>query len=71
MDDDDKMLALCEIMEKAHALAECAWPRDGEGKSDMPEAGLHAIMDIQTAACRALDLPEDTPLMTGDPTIDL
>jgi hypothetical protein len=69
--DREKLRSLCEIMAKTHALAEVAWPRDGEGRSDMPQEGLWAIMDVQTAASAALGLPEDLDLMTGDPTVDL
>jgi len=70
-DDSEKLRALCSIMASAHALAEVAWPRDDCGVSAMPEAGLHAIMDIQSAASAALGLPEDLDLMTGDPLTDL
>ena len=71
MTQDDKKRKLCAIMAKAHALAELAWPRNDEGVSDMPIEGLHMIMDIQTEASKALGLPENLDLMTGDPLIDL
>jgi hypothetical protein len=48
-----------------------AWPRDGEGRSAMPNEGLLAIINIQQEASKALGLPEDLDLMTGDPLIDL
>jgi hypothetical protein len=67
----DPKRALCAIMSKVHALAEIAWPRDGEGRSAMPEAGMLAIIDCQEAAAKALGLPEDLDLMTGDALIDL
>jgi hypothetical protein len=69
--DTDKKRALCAIMAKVHALAETAWPRDGVGRSSMPLAGEHAIIDVQEAAAKALGLPEDLDLMTGDPVTDL
>ena len=68
--DRAKLEALCSIMEAAHALAEIAWPRDGCGRSEMPDEGLRAIIDIQQRASLALGLPEDLPLMTGDPQYD-
>lgn len=71
MDDDDKKRALCEIMARVHALAETAWPRDSRGVSEMPVEGELAIIDCQQAAAKALGLPEDLDLMTGDPVIDL
>jgi hypothetical protein len=71
MPDQEKLRSLCEIMEKVHALAECAWPRDASGLSEMPEQGLRAIIDVQVAASVALGLPGDLDLMTGDPLIDL
>ncbi len=71
MDAYGKKLALCSIMGKVHALAETAWPRDGRGVSAMPIAAERAIIDIQEAAAKALGLPEDLDLMTGDPVTDL
>jgi hypothetical protein len=62
MDATGKKFALREIMAKVNALAEIAWP------DTTPEAGLHAIMDIQTAAEKALGLPA-LDLTTGDPRI--
>jgi hypothetical protein len=70
-DDHMKKLALCEIMEKVHALAEIAWPRDGCGVSKMPDEALRAIMDVQASAGAAIGLPDNVPLMTGDPMIDV
>jgi hypothetical protein len=49
-------------MAKVNALAEVAWP------DTTPEAGLHAIMDVQTAVEKALGLPP-LDLTTGDPRI--
>jgi len=69
--DREKLRALCGIMERVHALADFAWPRDPCGVSAMTDEGLRLIMDIQTAASVALDLPVDLPLMTGDPLTDL
>ena len=66
----DQIAALREIMAKAHALAEIAWPRDALGASAMPDAGLLALVDIQIEAAKALGLPADLDLMTGDPMID-
>jgi hypothetical protein len=37
----------------------------------MPNEGLLAIINIQQEASKALGLPEDLDLMTGDPLIDL
>lgn len=62
MDDTGKKFALSEIMGKAHALAELAWPTGGT-----PPEALRALIDIQIAACKALGLPEDLDLMTGGP----
>jgi hypothetical protein len=45
--DREKLRSLCEIMEKVHALADYAWPRDGCGVSAMPEDALRLIIDIQ------------------------
>jgi len=70
MDATSKKLALSDIMGKVHALAETAWPRDACGVSKMPEAGERAIMDIQTAAEKALGLPA-LDLMTGDTLFDI
>jgi hypothetical protein len=69
--DTDKLLALCEIMRTVHALADYAWPRDDSGVSEMKDEGLRLIIDIQEQASRALGLPEDLDLMTGNPEIDL
>jgi hypothetical protein len=68
---DEKKIALCAIMERVHALADYAWPRDGCGKSAMSADGLRLIIDIQQQASVALGLPENLDLMTGDPLIDL
>ena len=68
MADVSKKLALSEIMGAAHALADIAWPRDG---APVPAEALRAIIDIQIAACRALGLPEDLDLMSGDTLIDV
>lgn len=68
---DDKKRALCAIMANAHALADLAWPRNDEGVSPMPNSALLLIIDIQESAGKALGLPIDLPLMTGDPLIDL
>jgi hypothetical protein len=70
MDDTGKKLALSAIMAKAYALAEVAWPRDAAGKSDMPEQALLALIDVQSEAAKALGLPEDLDLMTGDLLFD-
>ena len=67
----ERLRALCDIMAKVHVLAEVAWPRDDCGMSEMPNEGLLAIMDVQGEASKALGLPEDLDLMTGDPLIDL
>lgn len=67
----DKMLALCQIMARVHALADAAWPRDAMGVSKMPEDSLRLIIDIQEQAAKALGLPEGLDLMTGDPAFDL
>ena len=48
--DREKMRSLCKIMNKVHALAGYAWPRDGCGVSAMPEDALRLIMDIQGQA---------------------
>jgi len=45
-----------------------AWPSD-DGKL-MPADALTELIDIQIAACKALGLPDDMDLRTGDPTID-
>jgi hypothetical protein len=68
MDEQAKMDALDSIMRSAHALAELAWP-SGDGKL-MPADALTELIDIQIAACKALGLPDDMDLRTGDPTID-
>jgi hypothetical protein len=69
--DREKLLALCEIMNKVHALADHAWPRNPAGVSPMPEDAERLIIDIQQQASKALGLPENLDLMTGDPSIDL
>ena len=69
--DREKLYSLCKIMGRVHDLAEVAWPRDGVGRSAMPNEGLLAIIDIQQEASVALGLPEDLDLMTGDPMIDI
>jgi hypothetical protein len=71
MPKEEKMEALCEIMEKVHLLADLAWPRDASGTSAMTQDGQRAIIDVQIAACKALGLPANLDLMTGDPLIDL
>ena len=71
MDDAGKKFALSEIMGKVHALAEVAWPRDGLGNSDMPHEAEMAIIDCQEAAAKALGLPQDLDLMTGDALFDV
>jgi hypothetical protein len=71
MDNAGKKLALCNIMAAVHALAETAWPRDARGISEMPVEGEVAIIGCQEAAAKALGLPEDLVLMTGDPATDL
>jgi len=62
MDTGGKKFALREIMAKVNDIAEVAWP------DTTPEAGLHAIMDVQTAVEKALGLPP-LDLTTGDPRI--
>ena len=68
---DEKMQALCAIMGKVHALADLACPRDAVGVSAMTQDGQRAIIDIQMQASKALGLPSNLDLMTGDPLIDL
>ena len=46
----------------------CAWPNDGV--TVMPADALTAIIDIQMTACRALGLPEEMNLLTGNPAFD-
>jgi len=70
-DKAEKLELLCSIMAEVHALAETAWPRDALGQSAMPMEGLQRIIDVQIAASKALGLPENLDLMTGDPLIDL
>jgi hypothetical protein len=65
MDDVSKKVALSEIMGAAHALADIAWPHD-----NIPRKGTDALIDIQIAAAKALGLPDDLPLLSGDPQID-
>jgi hypothetical protein len=67
----EKMYALCEIMEKVHALADYAWPRNASGVSPMTDDAERLIIDIQQQTSKALGLPIDLDLMTGDPSIDL
>ena len=69
--DSEKKYSLCGIMGRVHDLADFAWPRDGVGRSKMPDDALRLIIDIQQEASVALGLPEDLDLMTGDPLIDL
>jgi len=71
MDEAGKKLALSEIMGAAHALAEVAWPRDAGGNSDMPQEAVRALIDVQIAAAKALGLPDDLDLMTGDALFDV
>jgi hypothetical protein len=71
MQNSEKMRSLCEVMSKVHALADYAWPRNDEGVSPMSREAEHHIMDIQMQASKALGLPEDLPLMTGNPLVDL
>jgi hypothetical protein len=66
-----KLLALCEIMRGVNALADSAWPRNNVGVSAMTSADERLIIDIQQIASKALGLPENLDLMTGDPLIDL
>ena len=61
----EKLWSLCMIMQSAHALADIAWP-DG-----LPQAATWELMNIQKSSCHALGLPDDLPIMCGDPTIDL
>jgi hypothetical protein len=68
---NEKMPDLVMIMAKVHALADYAWPRNNEGVSPMRREAIGLIMDIQAQAAKALGLPEDLDLMTGDMTIDL
>jgi hypothetical protein len=63
MDIVGKKHLLIEIMRSTHALAAIAWP-DG-----IPLAALDHIIDIQIKACKALGLPGDLPLLTGDETV--
>ena len=69
--DRQKLISLCEIMGKVHALADHAWPRDATGVSTMSDEDEQLIIDIQQQAALALGLPEDLNLMTGDPAIDI
>jgi hypothetical protein len=68
--DREKLRQLSEIMGKVHALADAAWPRDDIGVSKMSQDELRLIIDIQIQAAKALGLPDNLDLMTGDPTID-
>jgi len=45
--DREKMRSLCEIMNKVHALADYAWPRDDCGVSPRSDDALRLIIDIQ------------------------
>ena len=58
-------------MASVHALADHAWPRDDCGVSPMSADAERLIIDIQQEASKALGLPENLDLMTGDPLIDL
>lgn len=69
--DREKLRSLCEIMARVHALADHAWPRDGRGVSAMSADAERLIIDVQQEASKALGLPEDLNLMTGDPVFDL
>jgi len=66
----DKMDDLIEIMARVHALADYAWPRDDCGVSPMTPDAERLIIDIQERAAKALRLPIDTPLLTGDWVVD-
>lgn len=48
-------------MKKAHELAALSCP---DGVTSHEALGL--LIDIQMAACRAIGLEEDLPLLTGD-----
>jgi hypothetical protein len=63
MDIVGKKHILIEIMRSTHALAGLAWP-DG-----IPQTSLDHIIDIQMKACKALGLPDDLPLLSGDETV--
>jgi hypothetical protein len=69
--DRDKLRSLCRIMATVHELADYAWPRNDEGVSPMTPDALRLIIDVQMQASKALGLPDDLDLMTGDPLIDL
>ena len=71
MDITAKKHALSAVMAKVHTLAEIAWPRDARGVSDMPHEAEMTIVEVQEAAAKALGLPDDIDLMTGDPVADL
>ena len=60
MDQSEKMFALREIMAKAHELAALACP-NGVTTNE----ALDLLIDIQIAALKGLELPEDTPLTDG------
>ena len=62
----DRLDALSTIMRHATALAELT----GSGSFAMTEAAQSKLIDIQMASCRALGLPEEMNLLSGDPTID-
>lgn len=44
---------------------------DACGHSAMTDKGLPSIIDIQQQASKAVGLPDDLDLMTGNPLIDL
>ena len=60
MDRPGKMFQLKKIMKSVHDLAALAWP------DATPQEAVRVIIDIQQHACKALGLPEDLDLMTGD-----
>jgi len=60
MDKPGKIFALRQIMASVHELAALAWP------AGMPPNALGVIIDIQQHACKALGLPEDLDLTSGD-----
>ena len=60
MDRPGKIFALQQIMASVHELATLAWP------NETPRDALGIIVDIQQRACKALGLPEDLDLTSGD-----
>ena len=67
----EKMWSLCEIMNKVHALADYAWPRDGCDVSAMPNEALPLIMDIhatRSASAAAANEPANRA-QSARPTI--